>query len=84
MTKEERIMKIQKFTQDPDWVLVEELIHEYIEPLRDISTIELNRGADAVMADVAGRQKAYEGMTKFLRECRILGRVAINNNVSFK
>lgn len=84
MTKEEKILKIQKFTNDPDWVLVEQMIHEYIEPLRDIGTIDLNRGADSVMADVAGRQKAYDGMVAFLRDCRILKKQTITNNINFK
>ena len=84
MTKEERIGKLHKFFQDPDWVLIEEMIEEYIEPLRDIGTIDLNRGADAVMADVAGRQKAYDGMVAFLRDCRILKKTSINSNISFK
>lgn len=84
MDKTQRTEKLNKFFLDPDWVLVEEMLYEYIEPLRDISTIDLNRGSDAVMADVAGRQKAYDGITKFLKDCRILGKISKNNNNNFK
>ena len=84
MTKEEKINKLQKFVNDPDWVLLEDMIHEYIEPLRDIDTIDISGTSDSVMADVAGRQKAYKAMTAFLRDCRILGKRSNINNNNFK
>ncbi len=84
LTREQEQRIGAKFFNDPDWGLVEEMINEYIEPLRDISTIDLDRGADAVMADVAGRQKAYDGMVSFLRDCRILRKISITNNTSMK
>jgi len=84
MTDEIKKKLQSKFFSDPDWVLVENMINEYIEPLRDISTINLDRGSDSVMADVAGRQKAYAGMTAFLRDCRILGKKPLSDNTSFK
>lgn len=84
MTKEERQLKLNKFFQDADWTLVEEMIKEYIDPLHDVSTINIDRPADAVMAEVAGRKMTCELLTKFLIDCRIIGTITKNNNVTFK
>jgi len=85
MEKQEINSKLNKFFQDPDWLLVEEMISDYIEPLRDISTIDTNRPADAVMAEVAGRKITVEQLTKFLRDCRIIGQITKNKqSVNFK
>ncbi len=84
MNDTETIKKLGKFFLDPDWVLVERMITEYIEPLRDISTIDLSANSEAVHAEIAGRVKAYESMTKFLKDCRVLGRKSTITSTSFK
>lgn len=84
MTNEERTIKLNKFFQDADWILVEEMINEYIDPLRDVSTIDTLTTADAVMAEVAGRKMTVDQLTKFLRDCRIIGQITRNKSNSFK
>ena len=85
MEKQELNAKLNKFFQDPDWILVEEMINDYIDPLRDVSTIDTNRPADAVMAEVAGRKLTVEKLTTFLRDARIIGQITRNKGgVSFK
>lgn len=82
---EEIKLKLNKFFQDPDWVLVEEMINEYIDPLRNVSTVKTdNTTADAVMAEVVGRKIATEELTKFLRECRLIGKINKNIKGNFK
>jgi len=85
MEKQELNAKLNKFFQDPDWILVEEMINDYIDPLRDVSTINTDRPADAVMAEVAGRKLTVEKLTMFLRDARIIGQITRNKGgVSFK
>lgn len=83
MTKED-IKKISdKFFTDPDWHLVEELIKDYIEPLKDLNDIDIRETADNVKAQVVGRRIAYEQMTRFLSEAGIL-REKLKQNKSFE
>jgi len=85
MDKQELNAKLNKFFQDPDWILVEEMINDYIDPLRDVSTINTDRPADAVMAEVAGRKLTVEKLTMFLRDARIIGQITRNKGgASFK
>lgn len=84
MNKDERINKIQKFVLDPDWVLIEQMLLEYMEPLEKITSIDTKRTNDEIATDVKARQIVSEQLGKFLRDSRILGKIAINNNNSFK
>lgn len=84
MNKEERINKIQKFVLDPDWILIEEMIHEYLSPLKEISSVDMKRTNDEIATDVKARQLVIEQLDKFLRDSRILGRKQITSNNIFK
>lgn len=77
MTKEEKIQKLKKFTQDPDWNLMEELVNNYLAPLTEIGTIDITKSNDEIATEVRGRQIAIDGLTKFLNEAKI-----INGNIS--
>lgn len=85
MTPDE-IKKIkEKFFSDPDWNLVEKIILSYIEPLKDILTVDITENADTVKAQVAGRKIAYESLHKFLKESRLLSNRTITSKpISFK
>lgn len=83
MTKETLIKLTNKFFTDPDWHLVEEVIRSYIEPLKDITGIDVKETADNVKAQVAGRIIAYQQMERFLKEAGIL-KERINTNKSFE
>lgn len=65
---------IQKFFSDPDWAQVENMILTYIEPLKDMSTIDLAQPAEHVKAEVIGRIKAYEVLSSFLSDSKLIGR----------
>lgn len=58
----------QKFYQDPDWAVVEAQIRGYIEPLKDMATLDLTQPAEHVKAEVVGRVLAYNALASFLNE----------------
>jgi len=64
----------EKFYRDPDWKVVEAQILGYIEPLKDMSTLDLKAPAEHVKAEVIGRTLAYDALAKFLRESGLVTR----------
>ncbi len=62
----------QKFFTDPDWAEVEKLIMDQVNPLIDMSTIDIHQPAEHVKAEIIGRTLAYEKLTKFLEETGIV------------
>lgn len=63
-----------KFFTDPDWKMMEELIRSYTEPLCDWNTLDLTVPAEHLKAEVIGRMYAYNGLSKFLVETKIITR----------
>lgn len=58
----------EKFYKDPDWKTVESQILSYIEPLKDMGTLDLTQPAEHVKAEIVGRILAYNSLSKFLEE----------------
>lgn len=71
----------EKFFNDPDWALVEQMIVQYLEPLTGVDSVDTKRTNDEIATDVRARQLAIENLGKFLKDCRIL-RKQINNKVT--
>lgn len=65
---------ITRFFQDPEWKNVEDMILKHIEPLRDFETIDLKQPAEHVKAEVIGRMLAYNSLTKFLNDTKLVNR----------
>ena len=63
-----------RFFQDPEWQKVEEMILAHIEPLKDFNTIDLKQSAEHVKAEVIGRMLAYNGLSKFLGDTKLVNR----------
>lgn len=63
-----------RFFQDPEWKQVEDMIMEYVEPLKDFNTIDLSQPAEHVKAEVIGRMLAYNALTRFLSETKLVNR----------
>lgn len=61
------------FFEDPRWKGVEELILEFIEPLKDMSTIDTSQPAEAVKAEIIGRNLAYDSLYKFIQQAKLIG-----------
>lgn len=64
----------QKFFSDPDWAQVENMIEKYIEPLKDMNTLDLTQPAEHLKAEVMGRVLAYNKLADFLNESGIVQR----------
>lgn len=67
----------EKFVNDPDWVLVEKLLLSFIEPLRDMATIDLTKRSDTIKAELWGRRKAWEMISNFLDHNKLLKHTVI-------
>lgn len=63
-----------RFFQDPEWKQVEDMILAHIEPLRDFNTIDLKQPAEHVKAEIIGRMIAYNSLSKFLSETKLVNR----------
>jgi len=57
----------KRFTQDPEWGQVEEVIAEFIDPLLSIQDIDITMPAEDVKAEVIGKLKAYEALQGFIK-----------------
>jgi hypothetical protein len=73
-----------KFFSDPDWVEIEKLILSYIDPLKDMATIDTTQPAEHVKAELIGRMTAYNNLTRFLNDTKIVGRKLEEIKTSFK
>lgn len=64
----------QKFFSDPDWAKVEELLMGFINPLIEMSDIDLTQPAEHIKAEIIGRQLLYKRLTEFLEQTGIVGK----------
>ncbi len=74
----------EHFFQDPSWHLVEELIENYIEPLKSCLNIRPDMSNDEIASEVRGRQIAYESLNTFLTDSGVLKPRIISEKPSFK
>jgi hypothetical protein len=56
----------KRFTDDPEWYAVEEVINEFITPLLSIRDIDITAKSEDVKAEVIGKLKAYEALEGFI------------------
>lgn len=85
MTPQERNEKLKKFYQDPDWVLVEEILLGKIASLESNKTIDPKQSAEVIAAEVRGRQIAAQELESFLVDSKLLRSNDITRtNVSFE
>lgn len=78
------IQKIKKFVQDPDWIIIEELLRNYIEPLKDIEKIDLSDTATNVKAEIKVRKQVYHNLDLFLKELGMFKKDAIQNTPNYE
>ena len=79
MTQEHKD-KLKKFTEDPDWILVQQLFEEKIQPLMDVMSINSELTNDQIASEVRGRQITIESLSSFLRDSKILSSSNITSN----
>ncbi len=56
----------KRFTEDPEWYQVEEVINEFVSPLLSIRDIDITARAEDVKAEVIGKLKAFEALEGFI------------------
>jgi phosphoribosylanthranilate isomerase len=77
--------KLKKFINDPDWKEVEKMILNYIEPLRDVLSVDANQTAEEIKAEIKARQRSYVQLKGFLSDAQILsGSEELEKPLSFK
>lgn len=74
----------EKFFSDPDWKMMEELIHSHIDPMESSLNIDPTWSNDQIATEVRGRQLAYKGMTDFLEGAGVLKPRIISNVNPYK
>lgn len=66
----------EKFFNDPDWGMMEALIESYIDPLRDMTTVDTTQPGEHVKAEIIARNLAHDSLYKFLGDCKVVkGRI---------
>lgn len=83
MINPEQRAKLQKFFTDPDWMIVEQMIRDYIEPLNTITDIDASQDADTVRGEVLARKISYERLTKFLQEVGLVRKIINKKPTNF-
>lgn len=85
MNEQQKIEKDlhDKFYTDPSWKHIEEKLISYIEPLMDLSTVDMAQTAENVKVEIKGRMIAHETLLKFLSESGII-RKKIDKKTTFK
>lgn len=76
----------KRFTDDPEWHQVEEVISEFITPLLSIRDIDITMPSEDVKAEVIGKLKAYEALEGFITSKGFIrsGRLVENKENIFK
>ena len=62
----------KRFFEDPQWALLDQLIREYIDPLKDMDDVDTNQPAEHVKAEIIGRKMTYDRLDKFLTDAQIV------------
>lgn len=82
---QERLKEVlKKFVEDPDWVMIEDLIQEYIAPLHLIDNIDTSQDSDAVRAEVIARKEASKRLEHFLTEMKLVKQIKERTKHSFR
>lgn len=71
-----------KFFSDPDWKLIEQMIMDFLDPMIEMSDVDLNQPAEHIKAELIGRQKLYRIMTDFLQQTGLVGNPSVYKKVN--
>lgn len=70
MFSPERLEKLKRLFQDPEWKMVDELLREYVDPLKDIANIDTKDSSISVKGEIKARLHFYRSIDKFLVDAR--------------
>ena len=62
----------EKFFNDPDWKMMEELILSYIDPMKNMTSVDTTQPAEHVKAEIIARNLAYDSLFTFLADSGIV------------
>ncbi len=83
--EQERLREVlNKFVLDPDWVVIEDLIKEYVSPLHSIDDIDTSLDSDTVRAEVIARKVASQKLEKFLTDMGLVKNLKNKSKHSFR
>lgn len=68
----ELIEKLKKFTNDPDWHIMADIMKGHFAPLYDVMSIDIAKSNDEIASEVRGRQMTVKGITAFLNDAKII------------
>lgn len=74
LTQEQIETLNDKFFTDPDWKLIEQMLEERIRHMSDLNSIDTSKPAEAVHAQVTGRQIEAKELREFLQDCGLLSK----------
>ena len=72
MTRAERIEKIKSVVQNPDFILVEEVLREKIEKLLYIEDIDDKQTGTDIKAQIKANKRTVKELNNFLTEMGLL------------
>lgn len=64
--------KLKRLFQDPEWKLVDEMLREYIEPIVNLNSLDLNDTAVSVKGEIRARKQFYHLIDKFLKDAQAI------------
>ena len=79
-----RIDKIKRFVQDPEWHIIEDLLIEKLARLRFIDDIDDKQTGTDIKAQVKANKKMFNFLDTFLRETGMLKRDYKNKLIDYK
>jgi hypothetical protein len=83
--EQERLKEVlKKFVEDPDWIVIEDLIQEYVALLHNIDGIDTSQDSDTVRAEVVGRKTASKTLEKFLTDMRLVKQIKSKSKHTFR
>ena len=64
--------KLKRLFQDPEWKLVDEMLREYVDPLKDIFAVDLTDTAVSVKGEIKAKKQFYSLIIKFLSDAQAI------------
>ncbi len=74
----------QRFFQDPEWHVLENMILDHIKPLLDLDTLDTSKPAEEVKAEIIGRRLHYNALIDFVRSSGMVRNEKLPNKDIFK
>lgn len=71
-TQEQMKALRDKFFRDPEWHLVSDMFHDYLEPLKDIDYLDISDTNESVKGEIRARKHMYALVSTFFSDAKLL------------